>query len=63
MLFGDGTTVKHFAVVTVTGAPGAEADGGGFAWGLWGPVIGGSVVVALAAAAGFAWWTRRSQQP
>lgn len=35
-----------------------ERQGGGFAWALWGPVIGGvAAVVAVAAAA--AWWFRR----
>jgi len=32
----------------------------GFAWALWAPIIGGAVA-ALAAAGGFAWWTRRSR--
>jgi hypothetical protein len=51
------------ATVTVGGSPATtESDNGGFAWAVWGPVIGG-IVVALAAAGGFTWWTRRSQQP
>ena len=42
--------------------PGDTADDGGFAWSLWGPIIG-AVAVALLVAGGFVWWTRRSKQP
>jgi hypothetical protein len=51
--------------LTVAGDEGSATNGsedGGFSWSLWGPVIG-AVAVALLAAGGFAWWTRRSQQP
>jgi hypothetical protein len=49
------------AAVTV-GEVTSAADSGddGFAWALWAPIMG-AAVVALAAAGGFAWWTRRSR--
>lgn len=47
---------------TVTVSPAGESDDGGFAWALWGPIIGG-VVLALVVAGAAAWWARRSQGP
>jgi hypothetical protein len=74
-----GSSALHFTRLTLTDPPAnvlpaqaqdatisilsaATSGGGGFAWALWGPVIGG-VVVAVAAAGGFAFWTRRSPHP
>jgi hypothetical protein len=37
-----------------------ESGDGGFAWALWGPIIGGVIVaLAVVVAGGFAWWVRR----
>ena len=71
-----GSSPLHLVRLTLTDPPGqalpAQAqdatvivtanngEGGGFAWALWGTVIGG-VVVAVAAAGGVAWWVRRSR--
>jgi len=43
---------------TLAISPAQESGKEGFRWALWGPIIGG-VVLALAAAGGFAWWVRR----
>jgi len=51
------------ATVKVAGAESAatESGGEGFAWGLWGPVIGIGALALGAAAVSGAWWVRRSR--
>jgi len=72
---GVGTSLLHFARLTLTDPPAnrlaAEAEdtsltvgqmqAGNFHWALWGPVIGIGALVAGAAAVSAAWWARRSR--
>jgi hypothetical protein len=51
------TQARDGSIAVVSGS-----DGGGFAWALWVPIIGG-VLAALVAAGIFTWWIRRPQQP
>jgi hypothetical protein len=43
---------------TLAVSPAQGSGEEGFAWALWGPIIGG-VVLVVAAAGGFVWWLRR----
>jgi hypothetical protein len=45
-----------------TGGPAADAGGDGFAWALWGPVIGVGVLALALAAVAATWWARRSRR-
>ena len=49
----------HAQDATITISAATESGGGGFAWALWGPVIGIGALVLGAAAVSAAWWVRR----
>jgi hypothetical protein len=75
---GAGSSPLHFTGLTLTDPPAQElpaqaqdatvtvvagtGGGNGFAWVVWGPVIGVVVVGVAAAAGGFALWARRSRR-